>query len=484
MEPPTQLKLSVSHRPKADFKPCFLFLSLLLGLSAGPLPAMSESIRPSTETPFYWQMNGETVVLLGGSVEDNLLQIPNLEEHLDLLASVGGNYVRGSMSCRDEGNLWWFAQDPDTGLYDLNQLNEAYWARFEEFLHLTSERGIVVQIEVWDRFDFAREPWQLNPYNPKNNTNYTAEESGLVYETDNPGPGGNVIFQTVPALGNNTVVLPYQHKLVDRMLSISLRYGHVLYCMDNETDEAAAWGKYWSDTIKARAEEEGVTVMTTEMWNQHDLLHEEHLRTLDHPETYDFADISQNNHNYGHEHWTKPQEVRQHVIDSGRIRPLNSVKIYGQNARHYGTTRDAQERFWRNIIGGLASARFHRPPHGLGLNAIAQTNIRSMRMALAEHDIVHARPAEDCLRNRSLNEAYCSAIPGESYLVYFPDGGDVNLKVPKAGGRNLSVRWLDIRKSAWSGDATRIIERDGTVRIVTPTEEGYWAAVVKVGRTR
>ena len=33
---------------------------------------------------------------------------------------------------------------------------------------------IVVQIELWDRFDFAREPWQDNPFNPKNNDVLTA----------------------------------------------------------------------------------------------------------------------------------------------------------------------------------------------------------------------------------------------------------------------------------------------------------------------
>lgn len=60
--------------------------------------------------PWYWQYKGEPVMLLGGSVEDNLFQIPDLEKHLDLLASVGGNYVRNTMSSRDPGNVWPFAR--------------------------------------------------------------------------------------------------------------------------------------------------------------------------------------------------------------------------------------------------------------------------------------------------------------------------------------------------------------------------------------
>ena len=123
-------------------------------------------------------------MLLGGTVEDNVYQIKDLEAHLDLLASVGGNYVRCTMSCRDEGDVWWFQKDEKTGLYDLNTPGEEHWARFENFMKLTAERGIVAQFEMWDRFDFARENWEVNPYNPKNNVNYSGDESGLaeVYE--------------------------------------------------------------------------------------------------------------------------------------------------------------------------------------------------------------------------------------------------------------------------------------------------------------
>ncbi|NLD74710.1 MAG: hypothetical protein GX649_18575, partial [Chloroflexi bacterium] len=73
-------------------------------------------IRPYDANPFYWQYKGQPVLLLGGSVEDNLFQIPNIREHLDLLHSVGGNYVRCTMSSRDPGDAWPFERDPATGL--------------------------------------------------------------------------------------------------------------------------------------------------------------------------------------------------------------------------------------------------------------------------------------------------------------------------------------------------------------------------------
>jgi hypothetical protein len=160
-----------------------VFLSLLIGVSiiffyrCGPghtekqVEDTGMGIQPSSTNPQYWSYNGRDVILLGGSREDNLFQIADLNEHLDLLVSVGGNYVRNTMSSRDPGNLWPFLRNAE-GMYDLNHWNEAYWDRFEKFLKLTAERDIIVQIEIWATFDFYRENWLVNPYNPKNNINY------------------------------------------------------------------------------------------------------------------------------------------------------------------------------------------------------------------------------------------------------------------------------------------------------------------------
>jgi len=439
-----------------------------------------DRIQPYVKNSFYWQYKGAPALLIGGSVEDNLFQIPNLKAHLNLLKSCGGNYVRCTMSSRDEGDVWPFARDPATGLYDLNRPGETYWGRFEHFLQLAAERDIVAQFEMWDRFDFARAPWQENPYNPRNNVNYTVEESGLAEEINtHPGRRENAFFRSVPALENNEVVLHYQHRQVDEMLSISLSYGNALYCMDNETNESPAWGAYWATYIQTKAAEAGVLVQCTEMWDAHNLLDGEHAATFDHPELYSFVDISQNNHRPAGEHWSNPQEIRRRLFASGHVRPMNSVKIYGANSGRYGSTRDAQERFWRNIFGGLASSRFHRPPSGLGLSAISQAHIRSMRMFTDAIDIFICEPHNDLLQNRSWNEAYCTANPGVAYGVFFPDGGNVLLDAAACGDKPLTLRWLDIRQSRWSQMKEVAAGEHDLLRLVTPTEEGYWAALVQ-----
>ncbi|MBN1562927.1 MAG: hypothetical protein JXA10_03765 [Anaerolineae bacterium] len=444
---------------------------------------VQDRIQPYQHNPFYWQYKGQPVLLLGGSVEDNLFQIPDIEAQLDVLHAVGGNYVRCTLSSRDEGDVWPFERDPITGLYDLNQPGVEYWRKFEYFLELCAARDIIVQIEVWDRFDFARAPWQLNPFNPKNNSNYTAAESGLLLDINtHPGLKENAFFRSVPALDNNTVLLPYQHIHVDRLLSIALEYGNVLYCMDNETNESPEWGAYWARYIQQQAGEAGLPVHCTEMWDAWNILDDEHLATIVHPELYTFIDGSQNNHNSADAHWDNLHELCRRVRASGHIRPMNSVKIYGANTGRYGTNRDGQERFWRNVLGGLAAARFHRPPAGLGLSEIAQAHLRSMRMLTQEVDVFACEAHNDLLQNRSGNEAHCMAQPGREYVVFFPDGGNVLLDVSDAKG-SLNVRWLDIRQSQWL-DADKIsvevLDMKNYARLVTPAEDGFWAALIQV----
>lgn len=467
-------RCSIAHPLCAQVARLAVILLMLAGVTPGAAqtPQNAAPIRPYAENLFYWQSRGVPLLLLGGSDDDNLFQWTGkqLIEHLDLMRSVGANYIRNTMSSRDAGNVWPFSRRPD-GRYDLERLNDEYFQRFEALLRLAAERHIIVQIELWDRFDFAREPWRGNPYRPANNINYTSEESGLADEyPHHPGSNDNPFFRSIPVHDNHQALLRYQHAPIDRLLDIALRYPNVLYTMDNETSATAEWGVYWSNYVKRQAADAGVEVYTTEMWDAHDLKHEQHRRTLDHPETYAFADVSQNNHTQGQEHWDNLQWVRQYT--ASRPRPLNNVKIYGADTGRYGTDREAVERFWRSIIGGAASARFHRPPAGIGLSAQAQRHLRSARMVADTCDLFRATPDAESrlLSNRESNEAYLSYIPDTQYLVYFPDGGDVHLDLSGASG-TFAAQWLPIEGSKWV--STGMVNGGERVRLKAP-HGGHW----------
>jgi len=56
---------------------------ILIGERSLSMADPADRIQPWSENPMYWQLGGEPVVLIGGSVEDNLFQIHEFQEHLE-----------------------------------------------------------------------------------------------------------------------------------------------------------------------------------------------------------------------------------------------------------------------------------------------------------------------------------------------------------------------------------------------------------------
>ena len=446
-----------------------------------------DRIQPYARNPFYWQYQGKPVLLLGGSDDDNLFQWTGaaLTGQLDLLASVGGNYLRNTMSSRDAGNEFPFARTGDR--YDLSRWNEVYWERFENFLAQTHRRRIVVQIELFDMHDLIRPVyWDASPWNPDRNVNYTFETTRLprrppvtAYRNGESVGRPHEFFHSVPAVNNDAVLLGFQRLFVDRVLEHTLRYDHVLYCISNEihTEYSPEWGWYWARHLRQRADEAGKRIAVTEMYWAPELDHRVHRDALDRPELFDYFEASQNSIQGGQTNWNQLQFVRGYLRK--RPRPINNTKIYGADTGPdwASNDRDATERFWRNLFGGSASSRFHRPPTGLGLSEKAQHHIRSARMLTDAMNVFLCAPRNDLLSERSPNEAYCLAEPGKQGAVFFPDGGAVRLDLSTPKG-TLQVRWLDIASSAWQEPQTVI--GGGTLELRTPGP-GHWAALVTTG---
>jgi hypothetical protein len=434
-------------------------------------------IQPWSENPWYWQYKGEPVMLLGASSDDNLFQWPAemLVPHLDSMKSVGANYVRNTMSDRNDRDFELYPfKKLENGKYDLNQWNEEYWQRFEFFLNETAKRDIIVQIEVWDRFDYTRVNWPPHPYNPKNNVNYTEAESGLDLEyPDHPGQNKQPFFFTTPNQKNNQVLLKYQQQFVDKMVSYSLKHNHILYCMDNETSGEEEWGAYWARYIRAKAEEAGKKVNLTEMWDAWDLKSEQHKRTFDHPELYDFCDISQNNHQRDQAHWDNFQWVKNYI--SGHPRPINTVKTYGADGGTHGNTNNGLDSWWRHVIGGAASARFHRPPSGLGLSELSMNAVKAAREIEKICPFWELTPNNELLSYRDENEAYLTEKPGEVYVVFFPDEGEVALDLSDFDSV-FTLKWMNVRQGEWT--AQEKVEGGKLVNLNTPGAN-EWVAVLK-----
>lgn len=439
--------------------------------------AAPKGIQPWPENPWYWSYHGKPVLLLGGTDDDNLFQWgeQDLISHLDRLVAAGGNVIRNTMSDRiDKGfEVYPFKQLPG-GQYDLENWNDEYWNRFERLLRQTARRDIIVQIEIWDRFDYSRKQWPPHPYNPKNNVNYTFEESGFAPEYPaHPARNEQPFFFTTPLQRNNRIVLRHQQRFVDKLLDHSLKYDHVLYCMDNETKGEPAWGRYWAEHVKSRAARAGRIVHVTEMWDDWDLRAPRHKHTFDHPDLYDFVDVSQNNQNSGDKHWDNFLYVRTYLL--ARPRPINTTKIYGATGSKFGhSDQDGLERFWRHMLGGGASMRFHRPDAGLGLNDKAVACIQAARKLEAAVPLWSVTPVNELLLDRETNAVYMAARPGEAYALYFPKGGVVRLDLSNAA-KTFELRWISVESGEW-GDSALI--NGGAVISIKSPGRGNWAAVI------
>lgn len=422
--------------------------------------AKAMAIDPWHGNPWFWSHDSNPIMLIGGSDDDNLFQWPEdrLLDHLNRMQSVGANLVRNTMSDRrDQGFEIYPFLRLDSGQYDLGQWNPEYWSRFARFLRETHSRKIFVQLEIWDRFDFtdqrASDPdrWQTHPYNPVNNINYTQAQTGLASHYPlHPGKNVQPFFFSTPKQRNLTELLRVQQNFVAKLLDFSLQYDHVLYCIDNETSGEEAWSTYWAEFIQQRANSENKNVCITEMWDDWDLTSHQHNRTFAHPDRFRFVDISQNNHNSGTLHWDRLAAVREQIAH--RPRPMNSIKIYGATGNKFGhRDQDAIERFWRNLLGGVAAVRFHRPNSGIGLNATAMNCIRAARQVEARVPFWCLQPHPNLVAGASPNHVYVAATKNQSTIVlYFPARAqEQEPALPRAlsspwNNQAWRVSWIDI----------------------------------------
>lgn len=457
----------------------WLFLFVVI-CSVNPVGA-EPVLEPWAKNPWYWSDHGEPVLLLGGSDDDNLFQWPekDLLVQLDRLVAAGGNVIRNTMSSRhDMGfEVFPFKQIKD-GQYDLEQWNEEYWMRFDGMLRETAKRDIIVQIEIWDPWDYSdmfEDDWSIHPYNPRNNINYTVEQSGLAERYPEPAyHNKQPFFFTTPGQRNNQVVLRYQQRFVDKMLEYSLRYDHVLYCIDNETSGEEEWSRYWATYVKNRAEREKKKIFVTEMWGDWDITSEVHKQTFDHPELYGYVDVSQNNHQREQKHWDQFLRVRHELAKYPR--PMNTTKIYGGDGERFGNDQDGIERFWRHLLAGAASIRFHRPPWGLGLNEKAVASIRGARKLESVIPLWSLEPANDLLSVQNPNHAYLAARKGHAFALYLPVGGGVRIDLSSTQ-EPLVVRWIKIATGEWGSEEH--IQGGGKAYLKSPGS-GNWAAAITV----
>jgi len=246
--------------------------------------------------------------------------------------------------------------------------------------------------------------------------------------------------------------------------------------MDNETSTPPMWGKYWMKYINNRAGDK--IVFTTDMFDKFfkPKSCETCKEAIKNPKDYKFLDVSQiNSRNFNHAHWDTLSWIMQQR-EFYLKRPVNCVKVYGgMNSRWgSGSNEDGIERFVRDVIGGCAAVRHHRPPHGNGLSARAQASIKSIRKVETMVKMWEVKPHMELLSDLDDDEAYLTASEGEKYVILFPEGGAITLDLTKYPGK-FSARWISIESGAWGKQFSM---NGGNLMEITTLGLGGWFVVI------
>jgi len=467
----------------------------------------------------YWKYNGRRVLLLGGwnhghnpfidhdtdNDKDNQgVSTPaQIKNAMDELAAAGGNYLRCVLDPGMGAGVQGFDFCAKSGdKYDLNTMTGPFWERIEMFIAEAKKRDIIVQLEVWDRFDLIDGSWggwPVSPWNPKNNTNYTTASSGLAQSYRSykvhpflEGIPGHPKYENASKSRKQKydLVRSYQDKFIDKLLSITLQYNNVLYCMNNETHADPAWGQYWMKFIEDKASAKGKNVSTTDMFD--DVFNAESSRGLTYQlsnrDKYDYVDISQANSRHAdEEHWNKVKWIADAAKKTNPPYLLHMTKVYGNDlalggkpwsAFKPGDSDNAIEEWWRNLIAGVAGVRFHRPTSGIGLYPEAKNCISATRKVESKVKFWNVKPRLDLLTDRQTDEAYLAADPGKAYILYFTKNGrgSVGLKLDSYPDMKFKLNWVNIGTGEWGPSTT--VAGGSTVTIDRPDGSSHWVATI------
>lgn len=419
-------------------------------------------------------------MLIGASKDDNLFQQRELKAHLEEIHEAGGNYVRNTMSSRDVGGgneVRAFKKNAD-GMYDLLNFNPEYWNRLDSLLEWTLELGIFVQVEIWATHDhFPDSRWKKDPWNPENNTNYSFLDTQLDSVVPEKPNKKHPFFNSVPGANNDSILLFYQEKFAQEILKRTLKFDHVLYCITNEIQHAQSpeWSWYWADFIQKYFSGNGKKTEVTEMYWAPDMRDDQHKYSLDHPEFYTFFEASQNSAVSGQKNWDNLQYIREYLADDPR--PINSVKIYGKSGEEKwpGTDDEAIDRFWRNLLGGCASSRFHRNEsgkYGLGFSPKSIFSLKAAKWLLEEMHPWESSPCMELITDREENEVYACSDDNK-ICMYFPAEGNILIDL-RMFSKKTSLEWVNVS----TGErVVQKIESTDLSRIKTPPGT-HWLGII------
>jgi hypothetical protein len=221
--------------------PLGLLLVLCLAWSARETSAQTLQLHPVNPHCFLWR-GKPTVLITSGEHYGAVLNLDfDYGKYLDTLAAdrlnltrtfAGGAYFEPSGAFHIAGNTlapasgrylspWGRSERPGYvhggNKFDLTRWNEAYYARLRDFVQKASQKGVVVELNLFCPF-YDESQWQLSPFNTANNVNAV----------------GGISRTNVYTLDRHGGLLPFEERVVQRIVQELRDFDNVYYEICNE----------------------------------------------------------------------------------------------------------------------------------------------------------------------------------------------------------------------------------------------------------
>ncbi len=435
---------------------------------------MKAPLRVHPKNPRYFTDDGKRAIYMTGSHTWSNLQdmgVPDppapfdFDAYLDFLQRHNHNFIRlwrweptkwryeGMRTCYCQPHPWertgpGSARDGKPK-FDLTKFNESYFQRLRGRVQAAGKRGIYVSVMLLEghSLKWAEEAWENHPFYPDNNIN------GI--------DAGRLDYYTL----KNTKVLALQEAYIRKVVDTVNDLNNVLYEVSNEAgDYSTEWQYHIIRFIKeyeAKGRKRHPVGMTFQ-WGDPPGSMENLLRSP--------AD------------WISPSPDGGYrddppAHDVGKVVLSDTDHLWGEGGEPQWVwktfTRGHNPLFMDRIVEiqrGMVTWQGQQGEEIPNSQAIRKAMGVTRKVAL-QMNLAEALPLPELASSR-----YCLAVPGKHYIVYLPEGGEVNVNLSDARGV-FKVQWIHpVEGTSYPAPSVE----GGAQRSLKAPFEGHAVAVLKV----
>lgn len=322
------------------------------------------------------------------------------------------------------GPLPWARTGPGAAVdgkpkFDLSRFHPAYFERLRSRIQEAGRRGIYVSVmlfEGWVQQDRA-EWWKNHPFHPDNNIN------GIDGDANGDGRGTDVHTLASPK------VTRLQEVYVRHVIDTVGEFDNVLYEIANECGTySTEWQYHLIRFIKeyeaARPKQHPVGM--TFQWSPNSKLRGTNQILFDSPA--DWISPNQEAGDWNYKSNPPPADGRKVIVpDTDHLGGIWGEVNWVWKSFTRGHNPILMDLYDNSVLGGSASKRWESIRVSMGV-----TRQLAQRINLAA-----MTPRGDLASTN-----YCLANPGQEYVIYLPEGGEVTVDLSAKNGP-VAVEWIN-----------------------------------------